>query len=78
MTNGDLPGRSVDGKIHLCLEGRTLLHEMVTEQAEAAALGIYGRFVVQRTVFEAVHELGGYSITARDLGEVSIGEVVTV
>src|SRR5712692_3539355 len=53
VADGDLAGGSVDRRLHRMFERRTSLNDAVAQESEYPALRKYGRFLIDRTIFEA-------------------------
>ena len=78
ITHPDLARGTVDQDFHGTLKRRTLLHEVVVQEAEGTALRKYGSLIADRTVPETEHEVVGNAIAVSDLDQVSVGEGVAL
>ena len=78
ITHPDLARGTVDQDFHGTLKRRTLLHEVVVQEAEGTALRKYGSLIADRTVAETEHEVVGDAIAMSDLDQVSIGEDIAL
>ena len=78
ITHPDLARGTVDQDFHGTLKRRTLLHEVVVQEAEVTALRKYGSLIADRTVPETEHEVVGNAIAVSDLDQVSVGEGVAL
>ena len=78
VVHRQLPGDAVEGNFHRMLKGRTLLQQVIAQNAKCAALRKYDGFFVYGSIFEVKDQSAGDAIAANLLHNVTIGEQFAV
>ena len=71
--NGNLALRSVNRNIGGFSKGWPFLNVAITDKPKGTTLRKHRRFVIDRTILKAEHQVGDHTISARDLDKVSSG-----